>query len=173
MPCRDVPRARYPVTAFVSFIWIAIFSFLLSTIISRWSKLMGIPTILLGATLVAMGGEVPDTIQSIAVAKRGYGGLAIANCLGSKVANVGLGLGLSWLLSAALGQDVKVCNAYKLRDLAMFHTGAIILFLCLTLFDAWVTCKNKALLGRGKGAVLLCAYPVVVGGYIAYFYLGY
>lgn len=98
----------YPVTAIVSFIWIAIFSFLLSTIISRWSTLMGIPTILLGATLVAMGGEVPDTIQSIAVAKRGYGGLAVANCLGSKVANVGLGLGLSWLLSAALGQDVKV-----------------------------------------------------------------
>ena len=57
----------------MSFVWIAVFSFLLSTIISRWSTLMGVPTILLGATLVAMGGEVPDTIQSIAVAKRGYG----------------------------------------------------------------------------------------------------
>ena len=55
----------------------------------------------------------------------------------------------------------------------MFHTGAIVIFLTLTLFDAWVTCKNKALLGRGKGAVLLISYPVVVGGYIAYFYLGY
>lgn len=33
-----------------------------------------------------------------------------ANCLGSKVANVGLGLGASWTLSSALGHDVKVCS---------------------------------------------------------------
>lgn len=73
----------YPVTIFVSFVWIAIFSFLLSTIISRWSVVLNIPTILLGATLVALGGEVPDTIQSISVAKRGYGALAVVRyCIG-------------------------------------------------------------------------------------------
>jgi len=158
----------YPYAIVASFAWIGIWSFLLSTLISRWSVLMGIPTIILGATMVAMGGEVPDTIQSISVAKRGYGSLAVANCLGSKVANVGLGLGLTWAVSSALGHDVKVCNAGQLQMLAVFHAAAIILFFVLTLCEAWATGKNKATLGRGKGLILLLAYPVIVGSFIIY-----
>jgi Ca2+/Na+ antiporter len=162
----------YAFTVMMSFIWIAFFSFILSTLISRWSTILGIPTIILGATLVAMGGEVPDTIQSIAVAKRGYGALAIANCLGSKVANIGLGLGAAWTLSAALGSPVRVCNAHELQTLVYFHTGAIVLFFFLTLVDAWISCKQKATLGRSKGAVLLMAYPIIVGGFILFHYFG-
>ena len=115
-----------------------------------------------------MGGEVPDTIQSVAVAKRGYGSLAVANILGSKVANVGLGLGLTWTLSAALGHPVKVCNSDELIMVAYFHTGGIALFFVLTLCEAWAFGKNKATLGRTKGAMLLIAYPLSIGGYIAY-----
>ena len=33
----------------------------------------------------AVGGEVPDTIQSLACAKKGYGSLAVANCIGAQV----------------------------------------------------------------------------------------
>ena len=53
-------------------------------------------TVILGITLVAAGGEVPDTIQSLAVAKKGYGSLAVANCIGAQVVNIGVGLGLPW-----------------------------------------------------------------------------
>ena len=42
----------YPYAIFASFVWIGMFSFILSTLISRWSVLMGIPTIILGATMV-------------------------------------------------------------------------------------------------------------------------
>ena len=42
----------YPYAIVASFAWIGIWSFLLSTLISRWSVLMGIPTIILGATMV-------------------------------------------------------------------------------------------------------------------------
>jgi hypothetical protein len=38
----------------------------------------------------------------------------------------------------------------------------------LTLIEALVLCKKKAEFGRQKGTVLLCAYPIIVGGYIFY-----
>jgi len=52
--------------------------------------------------------------------------------------------------------------------LAVFHAAAIILFFVLTLCEAWATGKNKATLGRGKGLILLLAYPVIVGSFIIY-----
>ena len=51
-------------------------------------------------SIVALGGEIPDTMQSVVFAKKGYGSLAVANALGSKVVNIGVGLGLPWMVAA-------------------------------------------------------------------------
>ena len=67
-----------------------------------------------------MGGEVPDTIQSLAVAKKGYGSLAVANCIGAQVVNIGVGLGLPWLLSNTWGdrsQDARMNEAFILQEI--------------------------------------------------------
>eukprot|EP00911_Craspedida_sp_UC1_P002701 UC1_evm1s1982 len=162
----------YPVTVLASFCWVAAFSFILSTIISRWSVLLGLPTIILGMTLVALGGEIPDCIQSVSVAKRGYGSLAVSNCVGSKVVNIGVGLGVPWLLSTLVfDQPVIVCGNIDLFTASLFHAGAIVLFFALTLCIAWATGANKAFLGRGKGVILLLAYPAVLGGYCIYYFV--
>ena len=36
---------------------------------------------------VAIGAEIPDTIQSVTVAKKGYGSMAVSNGLGSLICN--------------------------------------------------------------------------------------
>ena len=78
-------EAYYMVTLGVSFLWVTVFSSAISAIVGAWEEKLGVSTIILGITLVAVGGEVPDTIQSLAVAKKGYGSLAVANCLGAQV----------------------------------------------------------------------------------------
>lgn len=65
----------YPLTMLTAFMWVAGFSYLISAIVSRWSSLIGVPTIILGISLVALGGEVPDTVQSVSFARKGYGRL--------------------------------------------------------------------------------------------------
>ena len=62
-----------------SFLWVSLFSYAISEVIGAWEEKLGVPTIILGITLVAVGGEIPDTVQSLAVAKKGYGSLAVAN----------------------------------------------------------------------------------------------
>merc|ERR1719409_1540703 len=72
-----------------------------------------IPDFIMGVIFLAAGTSVPDALGSIAVARQGEGDMAVANCLGSNVFDILLGLGLPWLLSAILnaGEPVRFPGA--------------------------------------------------------------
>ena len=53
----------------------------------------------IGATLVALGAEIPDTISAIALSRNGYTHGAIAGAIGSQVINISLGIGLPALIT--------------------------------------------------------------------------
>jgi Ca2+/Na+ antiporter len=57
----------YFVTLATAFLWVSLFSYAISEVVSSWEEKLGVSTIILGITLVAVGGEIPDTIQSLAV----------------------------------------------------------------------------------------------------------
>lgn len=161
----------YGITVLMSFVWVAVFSFLIMSLLTNWSG--GVPVILLGASVVALGGEIPDTIQSMAVAKRGFGQMAIANCVGSKIVNVGVGLGLTWILSIlTTGKSIKVCAQVPIYHMALFHTAAIVLFAILTVVASYVEGVKRPTLGKTKGWILVAAYPLMMGGYALYFFEG-
>ena len=54
----------------------------LQVIISPQVKLTELSMAFFGLLLVAMGAQIPDTIQSLSVAKKGYGSMAVANAFG-------------------------------------------------------------------------------------------
>ena len=100
----DGPNARwYPLTFAVAFVWVSFFSFTISAVAGRWNDLSGLPLSLFGIVLVAVGAEIPDTISSLAVAKRGYGSMAISNSCGSQITNILFGLGLPWTMANVIG----------------------------------------------------------------------
>ena len=99
--------AGYPLTFLVAFLWVSFFSFTISAVAGRWNDLSGLPLSLFGIVLVAVGAEIPDTISSLAVAKRGYGSMAISNSCGSQITNILFGLGLPWTMANAIGSGAK------------------------------------------------------------------
>ncbi len=161
---------RYPITVISSFAWVSVFSFLVSTIIDRWSTISGISPIILGMSIVALGGEIPDTMQSVVFAKKGYGSLAVANALGSKVVNIGVGLGLPWTIAAASGRDIVFSKTTRedLRAAVLIHLGGVVVFLAITVGYAYATKAHKAGLFKLKGLVLLATYVALVSGFIGY-----
>ena len=165
-------EAYYMVTLGVSFLWVTVFSSAISAIVGAWEEKLGVSTIILGITLVAVGGEVPDTIQSLAVAKKGYGSLAVANCLGAQVANIGFGLGLPWFLSALWGQQVVLAGHAEVQTLVWFHAFGISFFTFITLglvvkpLLSGHPIEPKATLTPAKGVVLVGVYAVIVLAYI-------
>jgi len=52
----------------------------------------------LGATLVALGSEIPDIVSSSALAKKGYHDGALAGAIGSQIVNISVGISLPALL---------------------------------------------------------------------------
>jgi cation:H+ antiporter len=89
---------------------------------SRIAKKLGVPEFLIGLTLVAVGTSVPELASSVAAAINGYDDLIIGNLVGSNMANIGLILGISLILS-----NMKVDENMLKRD-GYIMVGAMVLF---------------------------------------------
>jgi len=124
----------YPLTFVSSFLWISIFSYFVTIVVDNWigKDLQGLQSAeaFFGIVLVAIGAEVPDTINSCTVAARGYGSMGTSSCIGSQIANICLGLGLSWTMAGAIEeQDVSLGkNDPLVKTVAWIQLGNVIIF---------------------------------------------
>jgi Ca2+/Na+ antiporter len=160
----------YGLTFMVSFVWVAFFSFVISSIVGHWSDLStegssggGAGGTFFGLVIVAIGAEVPDTIQSVTVAKRGYGSMAVANSIGSQIINICIGLGLPWLIyTLASNKVVPIDSEGNLQFAAWFQVAAVSWYFILVLGAAVVYKQNKAQLNPPKGYLLVAAYVILI-----------
>jgi len=149
----------YLFTFLMTFVWVSIFSFVLSSIIERWVALSGVNMAVFGLILVSLGAEIPDTIESVSVAKKGYGSMAVANCQGTQVINIALGLGVPWLL---LCGHTPIVLSKDLLIAAFIQCGVVICNLSMLLGVAICTGENKARLDRRKAGFLYATYITAI-----------
>jgi len=173
----DSPCARwYPVTLVTSFVWIAFLSMIIAAVVSRWGDLLGVPSSFLGMYVIAIGAEIPDTIQSVTVARRGYGSMAVSNSTGSQIINILVGLGFPWFISCASGLPVPVNGHTKLQIMAYFQAANVSIYTSLILMTTLRTWRpgdhSKATLGRYKGVVLISLYIVSLSAYAVFSFAG-
>ncbi|MXN63380.1 calcium/sodium antiporter [Stappia sp. GBMRC 2046] len=89
---------------------------------------LGIPSLVIGLTIVAFGTSAPELVISLDAALSGLPGIAVGNVVGSNVANVLLVLGLPALVAATSCKEKGA-----LRN-AVFMTAVsiIFVFICFT-----------------------------------------
>jgi cation:H+ antiporter len=117
---------------------------------ARLAALLGVPPILIGLTVVAVGTSAPELAVGIAAAYGGRGPLAVANIAGTNLVNILLILGVS----AAIRPLPLQLSSIRL-DVPVMIASAIALFLM-----AW-----DGALSRAEGGVLILAavaYVVVL-----------
>jgi sodium/potassium/calcium exchanger 3 len=171
--CEDgSPMERwYPVTFVISFVWVAFFSFIISTVVERWvdlglhSGMFKMGGEWFGLVLISIGAEIPDAIQSVTVAKRGYGSMAVSNAIGSQIINILIGLGLPWLLTNLTGTCIRLYAHKALQAASFFQFGIVFTFLSLLLGIALVLQQNKAILSKVKARFLILGYFLVIGAF--------
>ncbi len=86
-----------------------------------------IPKIVIGMTVVSLATSAPELIVSIKSALSGYPDLALGNIIGSNIANLGLVLGITLLISKI---DVK--KSFYLTDWPMMMIASLMLFFFIT-----------------------------------------
>lgn len=87
-------ETSYPITLLMAFLWLAIFSTVLSAAVTRWGDLLDVPATAMGTYVIAVGAQIPDTVQAVAVARRGHGSMAVASAVGSQVSHAPSGRGV-------------------------------------------------------------------------------
>ncbi len=110
---------------------------------------LGVPQVIVGLTLVAVGTSLPELVTSVIAARRGQSDLAVGNVVGSNIFNLLLILGVS-----ALVRPIPV-PAGGWHDL-FWMAGLSVLLVPMVL-----TTRNRIM--RYEGVILLSAYATYLG----------
>lgn len=108
------------------------------------AKRFGIPSLIIGMTIVAMGTSAPELSVSITSAIKGLNDMSIANVVGSNIFNTLMILGVSSLFN-----KLKI-NSYK--DIIVMMFSSVMLLTC---------CINNKL-GVMNGIVLLIVFALFI-----------
>ena len=69
---------------------------------------IGVPSDIMGLTILAAGTSVPDLLSSVIVARRGQGDMAVSSSVGSNIFDILVGLPIPWILYSAVNGGTSV-----------------------------------------------------------------
>lgn len=150
----------YFVTFTNSIAWIGLISWFMVEWPADIGCVLGIPSAIMGVTVLAAGTSIPDALSSIVVAKQGMGDMAVANAVGSNVFDIWLGLGLPWLFVVPFKEDgnnrwgkyIHVDNDELLPNVLILF-GVLMFYLASVILAKWK-------LYRKEGYLFLALYVV-------------
>merc|ERR1719382_1078542 len=85
----------------MSIIWIMGASYLLTGWMGPIGETLGIPSVIMGVTFMAMGTSIPDLVSSMVVARQGHGDMAVSSSIGSNIFDILFGLPVPWIAFCA------------------------------------------------------------------------
>lgn len=113
---------------------------------------LGIPPIIIGLTVVAVGTSLPELVTAVTSARKSVSDLAVGNVLGANIANLSLIVG-----AAAVIQEVGMDRLTQ-----VFNFPALLAVMAL-LF--WML-RTKTQVGRREGMALLGVYAAYLFGLV-------
>ena len=102
---------------------------------SALARQLGVSSLLIGLTVVGIGTSLPEMLVSAIAAIDGTPGIALGNALGSNIANVGLILGTTALVSPLVISPGILRREIPLLMLVVVATGALLADGALSRFD--------------------------------------
>ncbi len=112
---------------------------------------LGVPSLLIGLTIVAFATSAPEVLVSVVAGLRGESDLAVGNAIGSNIANIGLVLGVVAVIrpielkSATLTREMPALLAVSLLTVSLFldsylsRVDGFVLLTSLVVVTFWLT----------------------------------
>jgi len=122
----DVGRERFEgghwfwLTFLMSIVWIALLAFVMVWMATVIGIVLEIPDPVMGLTLLAGGTSIPDALSSLAVARKGFGDMAVSSSIGSNVFDILIGLPVPWFIATGIfGRDYVTINSDGLNIMVL------------------------------------------------------
>jgi len=146
-------KDKYARSFLMSLVWIAIYAYFMVWWITIIGATLGVDSTVMGLTVIAAGTSIPDALSSLAVAKEGFGDMAVSSSIGSNVFDVLVGLPVPWMIFTGIikqGASVTIISEYLLAQTA---TLIIMVFLLIVsiMMSGWQ-------LGKPLGGILFVLY---------------
>lgn len=120
---------------------------------SSLAKKFGIPSLVIGLTIVAFGTSMPELIVNIIAALSGKGDIALGNIVGSNIANILLILG-----ATAIIVPLKVQHSTTWKEIPFSLIAALVILICANTFALDGLTNNSIL--RSEGIILLLFFSI-------------
>jgi hypothetical protein len=128
---------------FLSIAWIGFYAFLMVTWAEIIGNTIGIPSVLMGLTVLAAGTSVPDLLSSVIVARRGSGDMAVSSSIGSNIFDILVGLPVPWILFIAWPTTAKTVDVSPaIRAFADFEALSVAVLLIFCSFSLQIGADN-------------------------------
>ena len=102
------------------------------------------PQNLMGLTFLAAGTSIPDLFTSVAVARQGYGDMAVSSSIGSNIFDILIGLPLPWLVmcisEAAQGRKAVALLA---KESSLLFSILILIAMLAAVITTIAICKYR------------------------------
>mmetsp|Transcript_23000 Transcript_23000/g.26695 ORF Transcript_23000/g.26695 Transcript_23000/m.26695 type:complete len:560 (-) Transcript_23000:161-1840(-) len=128
----------------IAVLWIKLVADVFQDLLTMIKLVSGLPGAFLGLTLVAWGNSTNDFFVDYALAKQGYGKMAVAGVYGGQLFNLLIGFGVSLIKSCAMhgtlpfdlldGDRVSILN-FVILMFVLFNFVLQLAFLCTTRFN--------------------------------------
>lgn len=147
-----MPFSNYLLTFGWSVVLISALSFVLVHSGEEMAHILDVPPAIVALTILAAGTSVPDLMSSIIVARKGKGGMAISNAVGSNIFDILVGLGIPWFILLMTSDETSV---YVDNDNLL---GSVILLLATIVATFFIYISSRWEVGRKGGWVLVVCY---------------
>lgn len=116
---------------------------------SNVAKALGIPSLIIGLTIVAFGTSAPEAAVSVTASVKGMNAISLGNAVGSNICNLLLVLGFSGLFGC-LTTKRKIVT----RDFVYAIFSAVVMFILS--FSFFINGGKEGIITRTNGLILLC-----------------
>ncbi len=132
-------------SALLNMITIGVAAYFLTKHAILFSQALGIPAVVIGFSVVAMATSIPDTIISVANAKKGRTDDVMSNVFGSNIFNILIALGIPLFLASVLtGEGVDIVSGGF--DLLIGLIIATVVVIYFTIDDYILTKRNAVVM---------------------------
>lgn len=118
---------------------------------SNVAKALGIPSLIIGLTIVAFGTSAPEAAVSVTASIKGMNDISLGNVVGSNICNLLLVLGISGL-GGCLTAKKKIIT----RDFVYAIFSSVVMFILSFSFFFGKSTSTTGVIDRVDGLILLC-----------------